>query len=210
MSTTSSTIAAATAAGVLAVGLAGSANAATGTPAADSGQSTTAATASSKATKEARRREMIRRANTLPGDRKLPLRNFDVGAGWGHSSGPHAGRNHKGLDLSARTGTPIYSVTDGTVAMARSYYGYGNLVIIKTPTGKRLLYAHQSRILVKKGKQVAAGEMIGRVGSTGYSTGPHLHFEVRTDKDRAFDPTKFLGVGKAQLQKRANLLDRLR
>ena len=113
-------------------------------------------------------------------------------------------------DLSARTGTPIYSVTDGTVAMARSYYGYGNLVIIKTPTGKRLLYAHQSRILVKKGKQVAAGEMIGRVGSTGYSTGPHLHFEVRTDKDRAFDPTKFLGVGKAQLQKRANLLDRLR
>lgn len=210
MPTTSTTLAAATAAGVLAVGLAGSAAATPGAPAADSSQSDKPAAASAKAAKEARRQALIRRAYTLPGDRRLPLRTFDVGAGWGHSSGPHAGRNHKGLDLSARSGTPIYSVTDGVVVMARSYYGYGNLVVVKTPTGKRLLYAHQSKMLVRKGKQVSAGDRIGRVGSTGYSTGPHLHFEVRTDKDRAYDPTKFLGVGKAQLQKRANVLDRLR
>lgn len=224
MSKTATTIAIATAGGVLAVGVAGAATAAQAAPAADShaavagtsGNTPTspkskAATATSRQAKAARVAAMKRQLKTLPGGTmRLPLNKFRISSGWGHSSGPHAGRNHKGQDFAAGTGAPIYSVTNGRVAMARPYYGYGNLVIIKTPSGKRVLYAHQSKIMVKKGQTVRAGQQIGKVGSTGHSTGPHLHFETRTAKDRAFDPIKFLGVSKSNLQQRANKLSKLR
>ena len=221
MSKTATTIAIATAGGVLAVGVAGAATAAQAAPAAestsavagksDSAPKSKAATTTSKQAKAARVAALKHQLKTLPGGtKKLPLNNFRISSGWGHSSGPHAGRNHKGQDFAAGTGAPIYSVTNGKVAMARSYYGYGNLVIIKTPSGKRVLYAHQSKIMVKKGQTVRAGQQIGKVGSTGHSTGPHLHFETRTAKDRAFDPIKFLGASKANLQQRANKLSKLR
>lgn len=212
MSKTSTAIAIATAGGVLAVGVAGAATAAQGAPAADTTKTQAAGKvkAQKKAAKAAAVRAMKHQLKTLPGGKKLPLNKYYVGAGWGHSSGPHAGRNHKGLDFAARSGSPIYAVTDGKVAMARPYYGYGNLVIIKTPTGKRVLYAHQSKLMVKKGQTVKAGQQIGKVGSTGHSTGPHLHLEVRTDKDRAFNPSKWLDVSKSNLNSRAHKLDKLR
>ncbi len=212
-------LALATASGVLTAGVAATATAApttepTSTPAAtprptaSPGVSAARTPAQTKAAAVAARKRELK---ILPGgDHRLPLNKFRVGAGWGDSRGPHAGRNHKGLDFAAPTGAPIYSVTDGKVILARSYYGFGNLVIVKTPTGKRVLYGHQSHIAVKKGQTVRPGTLIGKVGSTGYSTGPHLHFETRTAKDRAFNPLKFLSASKSGLQQRSNKLAKLR
>lgn len=223
--TTTNTLASVGAAVVLVAGVAGAAAAAQESPqptptapakpsAANAGQTKVSEKTAARSRAEARAAAIAakkRSLKTLPGgEKKLPLNRYRVGAGWGHSSGPHAGRNHKGLDFAAPSGAPIYSVTDGKVVMARSYYGYGNLVVVKTPTGKRVLYAHQSKMMVKRGEQVRAGEQIGKVGSTGYSTGPHLHFETRTAKDRAYNPLKFLSASKAGLQKRSNQLTRLR
>lgn len=221
--TTPTTLAAAGAAVVLVAGVAGAAAAAQEAPQSNSAaqvkQAETNKATQNKATQNKAKAQAKaaaiaakkRSLKTLPGgEKKLPLNRYRVGAGWGHSTGPHAGRNHKGLDFAAPSGAPIYSVTDGKVVMARSYYGYGNLVVVKTPTGKRVLYAHQSRMLVKRGDQVKAGEQIGKVGSTGYSTGPHLHFETRTEKDRAYNPLKFLAASKSGLQQRSNQLAKLR
>ncbi|MFN8125036.1 MAG: M23 family metallopeptidase [Candidatus Nanopelagicales bacterium] len=213
MTTTSTTIAAATAAGVLAVGVAGAATAAQTAPAPVTASTTVFAKASkaqSKAARAAKVKALKRKLITLPDGRKLPVRDYRVGAGFGHSSGPHAGRSHGGLDLAASTGTPIYSATDGKVVIAKSYYGYGNLVAIRTAGGSTIYYGHQSKILVKKGKKVHAGDKIGKVGSTGYSTGPHLHFEVRTKHDNSIDPLKYLDLSRSALQKRADKLDKLR
>lgn len=85
------------------------------------------------------------------------------------------------VDLGAPKGTSIYAAAAGTVLFARNGWngGYGNLVIITHPNGTETYYAHQSKILTYAGDQVSQGEKIGLVGSTGHSTGPHLHFEVR-------------------------------
>ncbi len=93
------------------------------------------------------------------------------------SQGIH-GKN--GVDLAAPTGTPIVAAASGTVIFARlgRNGGYGNLVIISHPNGTETLYAHQSKIITHIGDQVSQGEIIGLVGSTGHSTGPHLHYEV--------------------------------
>lgn len=89
-------------------------------------------------------------------------------------------RLHTGIDMTASYGTPIRSGASGTVILATYYGGYGNTVIVDHGGGLSTLYAHQSRLAVSRGESVDAGETIGYVGSTGLSTGPHLHFEVRT------------------------------
>jgi LysM repeat protein len=87
---------------------------------------------------------------------------------------------HTGLDIAAPRGTPVYAALSGRVEQAGwSRVGYGNLVIIRGWDGRRYYYGHNSRLLVKAGQWVNQGTMISRVGSTGYATGPHLHFEVR-------------------------------
>lgn len=200
--TTRTALFAATAAGALAVSL-------TAAPA-SAAPSDAKRDASQAQSRKARIVAMKRQLLTLPGGRRLPLRNFSVGAGFGHSSGPHAGRKHAGLDLGASTGTHIYSATEGRVIMARRYYGYGNLVIVRTSSGRKILYAHQSRMLVRKGQYLRAGQKLGKVGSTGYSTGPHLHFEVRNKRDNAVNPLRYLGVNRRALAARDRKLDRLR
>lgn len=86
---------------------------------------------------------------------------------------------HKGIDFSAKTGTPIYASGDGTISRVQnSRSGYGNNVMINHGYGYESLYAHMSKILVKPGQKVKKGQKIGLVGSTGRSTGPHLHYEV--------------------------------
>ena len=87
-------------------------------------------------------------------------------------------RCHAGADISAPTGTAIYAVDDGVVLSAGVNGGYGNFTLIAHGDGLTSAYAHQNVLLVKPGDRVARGQHIGEVGSTGLSTGPHLHFEA--------------------------------
>jgi murein DD-endopeptidase MepM/ murein hydrolase activator NlpD len=99
---------------------------------------------------------------------------------------------HRGLDVAAPHGTPIYAARSGTVTFAGwSSQGYGYLVKIRHFGGEETWYAHQSQIAVDVGEAVRQGELIGRIGSTGISTGPHLHFEVRRFGS-AIDPLSVL------------------
>jgi murein DD-endopeptidase MepM/ murein hydrolase activator NlpD len=93
--------------------------------------------------------------------------------------GQRWGRLHAGLDISAPIGTPIVASAAGTVIVAGWNGGYGNLVVVDHGGGMSTAYAHQSQMAVSVGQRVGAGQVIGYVGSTGNSTGPHLHFEVR-------------------------------
>ncbi len=88
---------------------------------------------------------------------------------------------HNGLDFAASVGTPIYATGDGKVKMAGFNSGYGNVVVIKHGNGYETLYAHMSRIKTSNGKRVKRGDVIGYVGSTGLSTGPHLHYEIHKE-----------------------------
>lgn len=88
---------------------------------------------------------------------------------------------HQGIDYAAPTGTPVYALQSGKVTIARSLRGYGNVVYIQQDNGYETRYAHLSAIDVKEGQTVSAEQLIGKVGSTGRSSGPHLHFEVRKD-----------------------------
>jgi murein DD-endopeptidase MepM/ murein hydrolase activator NlpD len=103
----------------------------------------------------------------------------------------HRYRPHLGVDFGARRGTPLLAVNAGKVIFSGRKGGYGNVVKIKHRGGYVSLYAHQSRIRVKKGQQVKKGQVIGYVGSTGRSTGPHLHFGLYKN-GRAVDPLKVL------------------
>lgn len=100
-------------------------------------------------------------------------------------------RNHTGVDFGATAGTPIRAAADGVVALAGERGGYGNTVVVDHGGALATLYAHQSRIAVSPGAKVSRGQTVGYVGSTGYSTGPHLHFEVRI-QGNPVDPMRYL------------------
>lgn len=119
--------------------------------------------------------EVINLTNPLPG--------VDIVSDYGERLHPIHGdvRMHHGVDLDADSGTPIAAISDGIVAFAGERGGYGNLVIIDHGGGYETRYAHQEHLTVTAGDLVNAGDLIGSVGSTGNSTGPHLHFEVRRD-----------------------------
>jgi murein DD-endopeptidase MepM/ murein hydrolase activator NlpD len=107
--------------------------------------------------------------------------------------GPRWGRMHRGIDIAAPTGTPIHAAAAGEVISAGwNNGGYGNLVEIRHPDGSMTRYAHNSRILVRRGDRVEQGQQISLMGSTGYSTGPHLHFEVHPAGRGAVNPMAFL------------------
>ena len=98
-------------------------------------------------------------------------------------------RMHTGVDIGAPRGATVQAAADGRVIFAGWFGGYGKIVIIDHGGGISTLYAHLSQILTEDGRGVRQGEIIGRVGSTGYSTGPHVHFEVRVN-GRPIDPTR--------------------
>ncbi len=102
-------------------------------------------------------------------------------------------RMHKGIDIAAKRGTPIYAVEDGFVERSKYLRGYGNLVEISHSEMYSTRYGHNSKNLVQKGDVVFKGQIIALVGSTGRSTGPHVHFEVR-QSGVAINPIKYLGV----------------
>ena len=108
------------------------------------------------------------------------------------SFGQRNGRKHEGIDIAAQKGTPIYSAAAGKVVFSGwGPTGYGKMVIIKHQHNLTTVYAHNSKILVKKGISVKQGQKISLMGSTGRSTGPHLHFEVRNETEPK-NPIKYL------------------
>ena len=98
-------------------------------------------------------------------------------------------RMHTGQDIAAPSGTPVQAASDGRVIYTGWFGGYGKIVVVDHGDGVSTLYAHLSRILTRSGARVRRGEVVGRVGSTGYSTGPHVHFEVRVN-GRPIDPAR--------------------
>jgi hypothetical protein len=123
-----------------------------------------------------------------PGDYIWPTQGvFSSGYGW------RWGRMHKGIDLANRTGTPIVAAKEGRVSFAGWHDGgYGYLVEISHADGSTTRYAHNSRLLVGQGQEVRQGEVISQMGSTGNSTGPHLHFEIIAPGMGAMNPLNFL------------------
>ena len=109
--------------------------------------------------------------------------NGPITSPFGYRNDPVLGGNrlHAGVDIAASQGTPIKAAGDGVVKMAGVNGGYGNWTLIDHGGGLATGYAHQSRIAVSIGQHVSTGEVIGYVGSTGASTGPHLHWEVRVN-----------------------------
>jgi lysozyme family protein len=105
----------------------------------------------------------------------------------GDGFGPRGAMFHTGLDFPAASGTPVGAAGRGCVSFAGWDDGYGRLVVVQHRLGMTSWYAHLSRISVRRGECVVAGSRIGRVGTTGNSTGPHLHFELRV-RDAAVDP----------------------
>jgi murein DD-endopeptidase MepM/ murein hydrolase activator NlpD len=131
---------------------------------------------------------------TAAGDLRLPV-EARVSSEFGPRTHPVSGERHEhsGIDFAAPAGSPVRAAAAGTVAFAGERGGYGNLVIIRHPDGAETYYAHQRDLSVRTGQPVSAGQLVGTVGSTGRSTGPHLHFELRRD-GRPVDPRGALGL----------------
>ena len=101
-------------------------------------------------------------------------------------------RCHTGLDFAAPTGTPIHAITSGRISETAYSGAYGNRTIETLKNGTELWYCHQTSFTVSRGDRVSPGQVIGRVGSTGNVTGPHVHVEVRPSKDHPVDPYRVL------------------
>ncbi|MDR2398609.1 MAG: M23 family metallopeptidase [Spirochaetaceae bacterium] len=124
---------------------------------------------------------------------RYPLRRYRLTSAFGMRVNPVTGvlRNHNGLDLAAPMGTEVYAAQDGMVTEIGEDRIYGKYIIIRHGNNWVSLYGHLSKIDTALRKQVGSGTLIGRVGSTGQSTGPHLHFELRQN-GKAQDPDKYL------------------
>ena len=122
--------------------------------------------------------------------------------------GPRRRRIHQGTDIDLETGEPIYATFDGRVRITTYVrYGYGNLVVIRHDNGLETYYAHLSEINVKPNQWVTAGQVIGKGGNTGRSTGSHLHYEIRY-KGQTFDPERLIDFTTGTLRRETFLLKR--
>ncbi|MDE5645883.1 MAG: M23 family metallopeptidase [Muribaculaceae bacterium] len=136
-----------------------------------------------------RQKEKIAR---IPSIIPIDIKDYTMSSGYGYRRDPVYGSTkfHAGLDFAAKTGTPVYATGDGTVEVAERKSGYGNCIDIAHGYNYLTRYAHLSEILVTPGQEVKRGDLIGKVGSTGKSTGPHLHYEVRF-KDEPQNPVNY-------------------
>jgi murein DD-endopeptidase MepM/ murein hydrolase activator NlpD len=128
----------------------------------------------------------------IPAIMPVPMANYKISSGFGYRRDPVYGgtRFHSGIDFSGPTGTPIYATADGVVAAATWASGYGNKIDLDHGYNYMTRYAHLNKIDVRPGEQVKRGQKIGEMGSTGKSTGPHLHYEVRF-KDEPQNPAYY-------------------
>ncbi|MFV0238299.1 MAG: M23 family metallopeptidase [Flavobacteriales bacterium] len=122
--------------------------------------------------------QKIKRISSFYGYRKHPIKKVK--------------HFHNGIDFSARKGTPVYASSSGIINLIkRSHKGYGKQIELSNTFGYKTKYAHLSKIIVSSGQKITKGQKIGYVGSTGSSTGPHLHFEIFKNGKRV-DPSKFI------------------
>jgi murein DD-endopeptidase MepM/ murein hydrolase activator NlpD len=121
----------------------------------------------------------------------------EIASGFGYRQHPMGGERqfHRGIDIAAPYGRSVRAVADGIVTFASRKWGLGKTVMIRHSDGWSSVYGHLSRIVVSAGDKVEAGETIGNIGSTGISTGPHLHFELHK-QGRAVNPATYLPLGK--------------
>lgn len=124
---------------------------------------------------------------------RMPVEGVTLTSGYGMRDHPILRRRarHNGVDLAAPRGTPVYATADGMIEMARYYGSYGNYVQIGHGGDLETRYAHLSSYTVRQGDQVHKGDLIGYVGTTGRSTGPHLHYEVRV-ADEPVNPIPYM------------------
>ncbi len=129
----------------------------------------------------------------------MPLSAAKLTSNYGMRTHPVIGgrRNHKGVDLAAPTGTPVLATADGIVSRADLYSSYGLYISLQHGAALETRYAHMSRLAVAAGQRVSKGDIIGYVGSTGRSTGPHLHYEIRMD-GVAVNPIPYMVESEAQ------------
>ena len=129
-----------------------------------------------------------------------PLEGARLSSGYGMRNHPVLGgrRGHKGIDLAGPIGTPIYATADGVVSRADWFSSYGLYVSLEHGGSLQTRYGHMSRLNVAAGQRVHKGEIIGYVGSTGRSTGPHLHYEVRVNGE-AVNPVPYMQADAFQL-----------
>lgn len=129
---------------------------------------------------------------------RAPLAVGSTSSSYGMRTHPVLGgaRAHKGIDLAAPTGTPVYATADGTVGRADWFSSYGLYVALEHGNALETRYAHMSRLAVAAGQRVRKGDIIGYVGSTGRSTGPHLHYEVRVGGE-AVNPIPYMAETRA-------------
>ena len=130
-----------------------------------------------------------------------------ISSGFGWRVHPITGQRklHKGVDFAAPTGTPIFAAADGVVTYSGwTDDGYGNVVELRHGNGELTLYAHTNRVFVSKGQVINKGQAIAEVGSTGRSTGPHLHFEIQPDGRTAVDPMDYLQLRQVTLDLASN------
>ncbi|XUU61522.1 M23 family metallopeptidase [Erythrobacter sp. HA6-11] len=142
---------------------------------------------------------VVQPAISIPSRNPLDA-NYRLSSGYGMRTHPVLGRRkaHKGIDLAAPTGTPVYATADGVVTKAKWFSSYGLYISIDHSADLETRYAHLSKLAVEAGEYVEKGELIGYVGSTGRSTGPHLHYEVRID-GVAVDPMPYLVETETQM-----------
>ena len=124
---------------------------------------------------------------------RMPVDGVTLTSGYGMRNHPilRQRRQHNGVDLAAPSGTPVFATADGMVGMAQYYSSYGNYVQIEHGGAMQTRYAHLSSYTVSEGENVSKGDLIGYVGSTGRSTGPHLHYEVRVEGE-AVNPIPYM------------------
>jgi murein DD-endopeptidase MepM/ murein hydrolase activator NlpD len=122
-----------------------------------------------------------------------PVEGYAINSNYGwRRLGGGRGRMHEGIDIAAPSGTPILAAADGVVLRTGVSSSYGRFAEVRHDNGVTSFYAHMSQVMVSEGDVLAAGGQIGAVGSTGRSTGPHLHFEIRRDGEQ-INPSEFLG-----------------